>query len=150
MGRTEIRLTIARPLAQVFAVYVHPDLWYWAKFRDARWISGQPWEIGSRMRIEPQHSFGAIVDQVVTQFEPNRRVDFICHFGGITMQSQVQFRALSESVTGIESQLEFVGTFSRVAGFAVASAIEQGGREFYEFLKRECESKTTADTDFPD
>jgi len=141
MGRSEIRISIARPLAPVFAIYAHPDLWNWASFQDSRWMSGKPWEVGSRMLIDPGNSFGIIVDQVVTHYEANRRVDYIAHFGGITMQSQVRFRALSENVTAIESELEFVGSFSRVAGYAVGSAIEQGARQFYEELKRECESK---------
>lgn len=139
MGRSETRITIARPLAQVFSVYVQPEPWQWSSIRNVRWTRGKPWEVGSRLQMEPENSFGVVVDQVLTHFEVNRRVEFISHFGGITMQSHVIFHALSEQSTEIESRLEFVGTFSRVAGLAVESTIEAGARQFYQELKAECE-----------
>jgi hypothetical protein len=94
------------------------------------------------LSIEPSNSFGVIVDQVVTRFEPYRRVDYISHFGGVTLLSEVVFQALSDNGTEVRSNLEFVGTFSRVAGLALGPAIEYGARRFYEFLKQECERET--------
>ena len=96
----------------------------------------------SRLRIEPANSFGVIIDQVLTHFEANRRVDFISHFGGVTLLSQLHFRVLSDNSTEIRCELEFVGTFSRVAGFALGPAIERGAKPFYDDLKRECERQT--------
>jgi hypothetical protein len=58
------------------------------------------------------------------------------------MVSQVVFSALDDDVTEVRSQLEFVGTFSRVAGLALGPAIEYGARRFYEFLKQECEGES--------
>ena len=139
MGHSAIRLTINRSLKDVFDIYTQPDPWRWSDMRSIRWVSGKPWEVESRMRIEPTDAFGVIIDQVVTHFEPYRRVDFISHFGGVTMMSELRFRALSESVTEVDSQLEFVGTFSRVAGFALGPAIESGARRLYEQLKAACE-----------
>jgi len=55
------------------------------------------------------------------------------------MQSQTHFRLLSETVTGVVSQPEFVGTFSRIASFPLRSAIEFGARKFLDELERECE-----------
>jgi hypothetical protein len=68
-------------------------------------------------------------------------VDFITHTSGITLHSRVTFRAISESETEVKSQLEFVGVFSKIAGFAVGPVIERRSREFYDDLKRECEQK---------
>lgn len=140
MGRSELRITIARPLTEVFATYTQPETFGWSDFRRVRWSSGEPWQVESRMRIELENAFGVVVDQVVTHFEPNRRVDYISHFGGITMQSQVRFKALSDNLTELESESEFVGSFSRIAGFAVGPAIEFGMRKFYSDFQRECES----------
>jgi len=139
MGRSEIRITIARPLAEVFSVYAQPEPWKWSSIRNVRWARGNPWEVGSRLEMEPENAFGIVVDQVLTHFEANRRVEYISHFGGITMQSQVLFNPLSERSAEIECKLEFVGTFARVAGFAVESTIEAGARQFYQELKVECE-----------
>lgn len=140
MGRWDIRFSINRPLKEVFEIYAQRDPWRWSDMRSVRWTSGEPWQVESRLRIEPNDSFGIIVDQVLTHFEPYRRVEFISHFGGITMTSQINFRALSDAVTEVYCQLEFIGTFSRIAGFAVGPAIEDGTRRFYEQLKRACEN----------
>jgi len=142
MGRSEIRTSIRRNLKHVFETYAQRDPWRWSDIRSVRWTRGEPWEVESRLRIEPANSFGVIVDQVLTHFEPYHRVDFISHFGGVTMVSQVVFHALSDDVTEVRSNLEFVGSFSRVAGLALGPAIEYGARRFYEFLKQECERET--------
>ncbi|HTS08698.1 MAG TPA: hypothetical protein VMP68_24230 [Candidatus Eisenbacteria bacterium] len=139
MGRSDICVTINRPLKFVFDVYTQPDTWAWSDIRKLAWTEGKPWEVDSRMRFEAKQSYGAVVDQVITHFEPYRRIDYISHFGGITLLSQIEFKAVSESVTEIRTQLEFIGTFSRMAGLAVGSLIEQGARKFYVDLKSYCE-----------
>lgn len=138
MGRSQVRVAIARPLQIVFDAYTQPDTWAWSDIRNIVW-TGQPWVVESRMRFEPNDSYGVVVDQVLTHFEPYRRVDFISHFGGITLLSQIEFRAATESSTEIRSQLEFIGTFSRMASLAIGPTIENGARKFYEDLKTYCE-----------
>jgi hypothetical protein len=146
MGYVVFRVIVERPLPLVFAVYAQPQPWRWSDIRSVRWVRGKPWEIDSRLRMEPRDAFGVVVDQVLTHFEVNRRVEFISHFGGVTMLSEVLFRPLSDSQTEIESRLEFVGTFSRIAGFAIGPAIERGAQGFYQQLKRECEGLPLAET----
>ena len=141
VGRSEIRMTITRPLKSVFETYTQPDTFAWSDLRSVEWTLGQPWEVESRMRIEPENGFGVIIDQVVTHFEPYRRIDFISHFGGVTMMTQLRFRAVGPESTEIHSHLEFVGSFSRVAGFALGPAIENGARTFYADFKRACEMR---------
>lgn len=111
MGRSEIRVTIQSPLKSVFAMYTQADTWSWSDIRSVEWTMGKPWEVESRMRVEPDNAFGVIIDQVLTHFEPCRRVDFISHFGGVTMMSQLHFRALAEEVTEIHALLELWGPF---------------------------------------
>lgn len=147
MGRSEISLSINRPLKCVFETYTQPDTWAWSDLLSVEWTSGQPWQVESRLRIEPDNAFGVIIDQVLTHFEPYRRIDFISHFGGVTMTSNLTFSVISEDVTGIRSDLEFVGSFSRVAGFALGPAIEHGARKFYEDLKRACEGSAEENVD---
>lgn len=143
MAHTEIRVTIYRPLSEVFAVYTRPDAFHWSEMRNVAWSKGKPWEVGSRLRIEIQDVVPVTVDQVLTDFKPGSLVCFISHFGGVTMQSRVQFRALSDRVTEVNTDLEFVGTFSRMAGVPLRANIERGARRVYEALKRECEQVTT-------
>lgn len=138
MQSSEIRVVVTCPLAAVFAVYTQPDTWRWCSYiRDIRWV-GRPWEQASRLQIEIDGPVRT-VDQVLMHFEPNRRVDFLSHFGGITLETRVIFRGLSDLETEIRVQLEFVGVFSRVVGFAIESAIAQSTRQFFEDLKQACE-----------
>lgn len=140
MGVLETRIAIDRPLAAVFAVYIQPDTWKWCSYiRSARWERGKPWEEESRLMIEIDDPVVGTVDQVLTRFESQSRVDFISHFGGITLITRVRFRAVSDEITEINAHFEFVGTFSRIAGFAIGPAIEASSRQFFEDLKKECE-----------
>jgi hypothetical protein len=151
MGRFESRITILRPLQVVFDTYTQPDTFRWADVRSVTWVHGKPWELESRMHIKTNDAFGVTMDQVVTHFEPYRRIDFISHFAGITLLTQVHFRALSDDQTEIHGKLEFIGTFSRMAGFAIGPALEQGTEKFYRDLKRACEgqeSSTSASAHF--
>lgn len=139
MRSFEIRVAINRPVAAVFAVYTQADTFQWCSYiRTVRWVRGKPWEVESRLQIEIDGSVRT-VDQALMHLEPNRRVDFISHFGGITLQTRVTFQALSENETEIKVQLEFVGVFSRIAGFAVETAIERSTRLFFQDLKQACE-----------
>ena len=144
MPSSEIQVTVNRPLATVFAVYTQPDTWRWCSYiRNARWVRGKPWEEESRLEIEIDGPVGT-VDQVLMHFEPNRRADFISHFGGVTLETSVTFWDVSEHETEIHVRLEFVGVLSRIAGFAIESAIERSTRLFFEDLKRACEGTQPA------
>ena len=144
MPASEIRVTVNRPRATVFAVYTQPDTWRWCSYiRNARWSRGRPWEEESRLEIEIDGP-GGTVDQALMHFEPNRRADFISHFGGVTLETSVTFHSVSDHVTEIHVRLEFVGVFSRIAGFAIESAIERSTKLFFEDLKRACEGTPPA------
>lgn len=139
MSSSEIRVTVNRPLAMVFAVYTQPDTWRWCSYlRNVRWSRGRPWEEESRLEIELDGP-GGTVDQVLMHFEPNHRADFISHFGGVTLETSVTFWGVSDHETEIHVRFEFVGVFSRIAGFAIDGAIERSTRLFFDDLKRACE-----------
>jgi|SRR5579863_1642280 uncharacterized membrane protein len=140
MGCFEIRVAVDRPLATVFAVYTDTDKWRWCSYiRRVRWTRGQPWVVDSRLLVETSGAIGTSVDQVLTHFELNRRVDYISHFSGITLESRVNFRSLASDQTEIHARIEFVGTLSRIVEFAIEPAIERSTLQFFEEMKRECE-----------
>lgn len=142
MAHTEIRVTINRPLPEVFETYTRSDAFRWSHMRNVRWTKGKPWQVGSRLRIDVDEPEPVTVDQVLTDFQPYRFVGFISHFGGVTMQSRIHFRVVSDNVTEVYTELEFVGAFSRILRIPLASIIERGARSVYEDLKRECEQRT--------
>jgi hypothetical protein len=144
MASFQVRVSILCPLATVFAIYTQPDPWSWCSYlHNVRWVVGRPWEVDSRMAMEIDDPVEIAIDQVLTRFEPLSRVDFISHFSGVTLIARMTFRAVSEVETEISGHVEFVGTFSRVTGFAIAPALEQSTRQFLDELKRECERATS-------
>jgi hypothetical protein len=49
--------------------------------------------------------------------------------------------ALSDQETGINARLDFVGVYSRIAGFAVGPVLERRTRDFFDDLSRECQKR---------
>jgi hypothetical protein len=139
MGCFEIRVTVNRPLATVFSVYADTDAWKrCTEVTDVEW-TGKPWEEGSRMRVRSHGLVPATSDQVLLHFETNRRIAYISHFFGITLETRLSFRALSEQSSEVHVRAEFVGVASRTFGFALGPAIDRGTTDFIEALKKECE-----------
>ena len=147
MGYFEIRVTIDRPLADVFAVYTDTRNWQWSSvFREVSWVKGTPWVEESRMRLITAGPITSTVDQVLTHFEPSREVAYISHFAGITLETRVSFRPSGDRATDIHGRMEFVGTLSRMAGYAVGPAMERSTRQFFDDLKAECERTESGST----
>jgi hypothetical protein len=153
MGYFEIRVTVNRPLSTVFSVYTDLEKWTWSSaILKASWVVGRPWEEESRMRLVLDGPVGSTVDQVLTHFEPLREIAYLSHFSGITMETRLSFRSASEHSTELHGRMEFLGTLSRVVGFAVEPAIERGTKQFFDDLKKHCESMPLAEdgSDLPD
>jgi hypothetical protein len=139
MGCFEIRIAVNCPLATVFSIYTDTDAWRRCTVvTDVQW-TGKPWEEGSRMRVRSGGVVPTSSDQVLLHFESNRHVAYISHFFGITFETRLTFRAVSDHETQIHIRGEFVGVASRAFSFALGPAIERGTQEFVEALKRECE-----------
>jgi hypothetical protein len=139
MGCFEIRVTVNRPLASVFSVYTDTDAWIrCTEVTHVEWL-GNPWEEGSRMRVRSNNLVPTTSDQVLLHFETNRRIAYMSHFFGITLETRLSFRALSDDAAEVHVRAEFVGVASRTFGFALGPAIERGTTTFIEALKKECE-----------
>jgi Polyketide cyclase / dehydrase and lipid transport len=146
MGCFEIRATVNCPVATVFSVYTDTDAWRRCTVvTDVQWVMGKPWDEGSRMRVRSGGVVPTSSDQVVLHFEPNRRVAYMSHFFGITLETRLTFRAISDHATEIHMRGEFVGAASRTFGFALGPAIERGTLAFVEALNRECERLAPAE-----
>jgi hypothetical protein len=97
------------------------------------------------MRIRSVSSVPTISDQVLLHFESNSRVAYMTHFFGITLETRLAFRAVSDHETEVHMRGEFVGVASRVFGFAIGPRIERGTHAFVEALNKECERVATAE-----
>jgi hypothetical protein len=140
MQSFDFQVVIRAPIEKVFSVYTDNDRWQNRNiFGEIRWVQGEPWTAGSRMRIEVVRPIRAVVDQVLTQFESNRRVAYISHVYGITCQTQVSF-VPGPAGTAVNVSMQLVGVLSKALGFAVEPAIEKSTRNFFDELRRVCEA----------
>ena len=141
MQSFEFQVVLNCPLETVFAIYVDTDRWRHRNlFGDIRWVQGNPWEEGSRLRIETRLPVRSTVDQVLQHFEAKRSVVYLSHVFGITCETRVYFTPVSETQTTIDVGMQLVGTTSRALGFALEPAISKATKGFFEELRKECEA----------
>jgi hypothetical protein len=138
-GLFEFRILVNCPLTTVFSVYTDTDAWRrCTEITHVQWLS-EPWKEGSRMRIRSAGAVTTISDQVLLHFEPNSSIAYMTHFFGITLETRLAFRAVSDHKTEVHMRGEFVGVASRVFGFAIGPRIQRGTHAFVEALNKECE-----------
>jgi hypothetical protein len=141
MESFDFQIVLNCPLETAFSIYVDTERWRNRNlFGEIRWVQGQPWEEGSRLRIETRSPIRSTVDQVVQHFTPNESVSYLSHVIGITCETRVTFTRTSERQTAVNVVMQLVGTPSRVLGFALAPAITKATRGFFEELQKECEA----------
>jgi hypothetical protein len=140
MQSFSFQLVIDCPLETVFAIYTDTDRWrYRNLFGDIRWVQGEPWAEGSRLRLETHTPIRSSIDQVLIKFVPHEKVVYLSHVFGITCETSVTFIP-SGGQTVINVSMQLLGTLSRALGFAIEPAIEKATRGFFAELKRECEA----------
>jgi hypothetical protein len=141
MQSFDFQVVLNCPLETVFSIYSDVDRWRNRNlFGDIRWVQGKPWEEGSRLRIETRIPIRSTIDQVVQHCTPNESVSYLSHVFGMTCETRVIFTAVSAHQTAINIVMHLVGTTSRSLGFALAPAITNATKGFFEELRKECEA----------
>jgi hypothetical protein len=148
MQSFDFQVVLKAPLDTVFAIYMDVDRWRHRNlFGDIQWVKGQPWEEGSRLRIETRMPIRSTIDQVVQHFTPKESVSYLSHVFGITCETRVNFTRVSSRETAINVTMQLVGFTSRSLGFALAPAITKATKDFFEELRKECESAALGESE---
>jgi hypothetical protein len=92
-------------------------------YREATWIEGLPWQLGSRVRYTVEKPLPAVISSVVTSIDPPRRISIINHSLGITADQIVTFNTFPSGNTRVTMIMEFVGDSSEFAPETVAEVI---------------------------
>src|SRR5580700_11566332 len=143
MQSFDFQVVLDCPIEMVFAIYTDVERWCNRNlFGEIRWVQGEPWKEGSRLRIETRSPIRTSIDQVVQHFTPNESVSYLSHVLGITCETRITFTPVSPSQTAVNVVMQLVGTASRALDFALAPAITKATREFFEELRKECEAPT--------
>jgi hypothetical protein len=143
MHSFEFKVVMNSPLETVFAVYVDTERWTNRnQLGDIRWVQGEPWAKGSRLRVEALVPISISVDQVVRHFDPPRSVIYASEMLGVTCETCVTFTPVSKTQTAINIDIELQGMVSRSLFFALEPAISKATKGFFEELRRDCEWAT--------
>ena len=122
---------------------VFTDWGRWPRFSDVygeiRWLSGTPWKVGSRLRIELVRPVTATVDHVITVCSPPECVAWIDHALGDTMEQWVVFEALTGGGTRVRTWAEVAGPTTEVDGHPVAELLRDFIESWYSRFCEDCD-----------
>lgn len=93
-------------------------------YREATWIEGLPWQLGSRVRYTVEKPLPAVISSVVTSIDRPRRISIINHSLGITADQIVTFTTFPSGTTRVTMVMEFVGDSNELAPQLVVDAID--------------------------
>jgi hypothetical protein len=115
----------------------------WRKFSDVYgdicWIAGDPWSVGSRLRIEIVRPVKTTVDHVITVCRPGECVAWIDHFLGNTMEQWVVFEPHPEGGTVVQTWAELAGPTTEMGGLPIREVLKGFIGPWYERFCRECD-----------
>jgi len=146
MQSFDFQVVLNAPLEMVFSIYTDVERWRNRNlFGEIRWVQGEPWREGSRLRIETRFPIRSHVDQVVQHFTANESVSYLSHVFGITCETRIIFTRIPVDQTAMNVVMNLVGTPTRSVGFAVAPTITKAMKDFFEELRKECEAAALND-----
>jgi hypothetical protein len=122
---------------------VYSDWTLWPKFSDQYgeviWTSGQPWEKGSRLRIEILRPVHVHVEHVIKVCVPAKRVSWIDHALGTTLEQWAFFEPLINGGTRVHTWAEFTGIAQIIAGRPIKRVIMDFIVSWYDKYRDECD-----------
>jgi hypothetical protein len=145
MRRIEHSVVIQCGPEKAFRLYTDYASWrHQGIFGDLRWVSGQPWQEGSRMAVEVTQPFKFTVTEVVVRHTPNEHVGFISHSMGVTIEHNVYFSSAPPGGTEIRVEIDVAGPIAFIFGFAVEPTLESITKSQFAALKQRCECEASA------
>lgn len=93
-------------------------------YEEAKWIEGEPWTIGSRLRYVLVQPLPVIVSAVVTSISPPRSVDLLNHGLGVTAEQHVSFGLDLRGGTRIRMTMTPVGKHAELSEKELFEAAE--------------------------
>ena len=106
-------------------------------YQDIRWTKGEPWQEGSRLSIKASAPIGVTLDHVITLCVQAKKVAWIDHALGITMEQWVFFDPVPGS-TLVRTWAEFTGIIPLVVGRRMKEVLLEFTRTWYNHYAAEC------------
>ena len=124
---------------------VFADWRLWPQFSDIygsiQWVAGEPWKKGSRLQIEVVRPVHAHVDHVILVCEPSKRVAWIDHALGTTLEQWVYFEPMAAGGTRVHTWAEFTGIATVIAGRPLKRLLQDFNQTWYRNYAAECDRR---------
>lgn len=141
--KSEVQLVIDAPLEHVWRMFM--DIERWADYTDiyssVRWITPDPWTLGSYFEANMLWPVQLSVRHVVMNVRPRQEVRWLVHAIGIVIERWTRFRAVDDH-TEITSSAIFFGNSTQALPGEVADLLRQNTVRFYEYFKAACERES--------
>jgi hypothetical protein len=151
MARFEYSVTTKASPA--LAWFVFSDLHRWNNFANVygelRWRDGNPWEPGSRLKIEILRPVNAVIDHVITTCVPGKKVGWIDHAIGVALAQWVTFEQRQEG-THIHTWGEVIHSGITIGGRTIEELLSSFTRTWYESFRIACNQLVLPSGDGPD
>jgi hypothetical protein len=129
---------------------VFADWKNWRQFSDhygtLEWVAGQPWEKGSRLRIEMLQPVHFHVEHLIIVSVPGKRVSWVDHALGMQLEQWVYFEPLNDGGTRAHMWAEFSGIAHLVAGQPVRKLLVQFTQTWFDRYAVECDRRAVQAT----
>ena len=124
----------------VWRIFSNTDAWpkFFAPYKSIRW-QGEPWTIGSRLRMEVGEPINAVVDRVLTLCTPPRHLAWINHVRGYTMEQWTSIEAFQGGSTRISTWIEIMGGETTVQKGEHLRLLKTFVQSSYDNLRQECD-----------
>ncbi len=138
-----VEYTAITKAAPALAWKIFSDHRKWPTFVDAygniRWIAGEPWKLGSRLRVELVWPVRITITRVITMCRAAECVAWIDHARGSTMEQWVIFEPEPQGGTCLRTWAEVFGSKPRVAGKPFIQFAENFIKLWFDGLCKECD-----------
>jgi hypothetical protein len=122
---------------------IFADYRNWPTFVDAygsiRWIAGEPWNLGSRLRIELVWPVSITITRLITMSRKGECVGWIDHARGSTMEQWVIFERDPDGGTCLRTWAEVFGSKPKVAGQPFVQFAESFIKLWFDGFCKECD-----------
>lgn len=141
MSRFQYSIITKATPAQAWEVF--SDWHRWNHFADVygeiRWRDGNPWEPGSRMQIELLRPVNAVVDHVITNCIPGKRISWIDHALGVVMAQWVSFEERPSQETSVHTWGDIIHAGVTIAGRPVEELVASFTETWYQNFRSACD-----------
>lgn len=141
MSRFQYSIITKATPAQAWEVFCNWRRWnsFANVYGQILWRDGKPWEPGSRMQIEILRPVNTVVDHVITNCIPAKRIGWIDHALGVAMAQWVSFEERPSQGTRVHTWGDIIHSGVTIAGRPVEELVASFIETWYQNFRQACD-----------